>query len=179
MSTKTPAEWQAVLRKVAPNGKEWIILGFADALPELCDKYKVNTRVRQQHFISQCAHESDHFQTTKEYASGAAYNGRKDLSNTHPGDGPRFKGRGFIQLTGRYNYTQAAEEFKQPFIEQPELVERFPWAASVSASWWKAHGCNELADEDDVKLVTLRVNGGYNGLDSRKAALGRARTAFA
>jgi putative chitinase len=175
----TPAEWRGALVKVEPNGKPWIIDGFADALPASCEKYEIDTPVRRQHFIAQCAHESDHFRTTKEYASGAAYNGRKDLGNTEPGDGPRFKGRGLIQLTGRYNYEKAAEAFGEPFVEEPELVERFPWAASVSAWWWATHGCNELADKDDVVAVTKRVNGGTLGLDSRKAALGRARTAIA
>jgi putative chitinase len=175
----TPAEWMAALLKIEPKGKPWIIEGFGDALPACCEKYEINTPVRQQHFIAQCAHESDHFQTTKEYASGAAYNGRKDLGNTKPGDGPRFKGRGLIQLTGRYNYAKAAAAFGEPFVDQPELVERFPWAASVSAWWWMTNGCNQIADKDDIRLVTRRVNGGLNGLSSRTAALSTARVVIA
>jgi putative chitinase len=176
---KTPAEWRAALVKIEPRGKPWILDGFADALPELCERYKIDTPLRQQHFLAQCAHESDHFQTTQEYASGAAYERRKDLGNTQKGDGPRFKGRGLIQLTGRYNYTQAQREFGQPFVDKPEMVERFPWAANVSGWFWHKNEINKHADRDDVRSVTKVVNGGLNGLDSRVAALGKAKTAFA
>lgn len=172
----SPEEWRKVLLKAAPHGKPWILDGFADALPDLCINYAIDTPHRQQHFIAQCAHESDHFATTKEYASGAAYEGRKDLGNTQKGDGRKFRGRGLIQLTGRANYTAAAKAMEAPFLDQPELVERFPFAADVSGWFWQTHGCNELADKDDVKLVTRRVNGGLNGLDSRIAALESVRT---
>jgi putative chitinase len=175
----TPAEWRAVLLKVAPHGKPWILDGFADALPGICEKFEINTKNRQAHFIAQCAHECDHFKTTQEYASGAAYNGRKDLGNTQPGDGPRFKGRGLIQLTGRANYTAAAKALDRPFVEQPELVERFPAAADVSAWFWDTHKLNQHADRDDVRAVTKIINGGYNGLDSRAAYLASAKRALA
>jgi putative chitinase len=173
-----PDEWKGVLRKAAPGGKPWIIDGFADALPHL-GEFGIDTKVRQQHFIAQCVHESAGLRTTVEYASGTAYNWRKDLGNIHPGDGPRFKGRGLIQLTGRYNYTQAARAFSLPFVEEPEMVARFPWAASASAWWWQTNGCNELADLDDIMPVTKRVNGGYNGLKDRVAALDSVKSALA
>ena len=67
----------------------------------------ITTKQRACCYIAQLAHESDHFNTLEEYASGKAYEGRTDLGNTRPGDGVRFKGRGAIQLTGRYNYTRA------------------------------------------------------------------------
>lgn len=178
-ATPTPAEWKAILLQAEPHAKPWIVDGFADALPELCEKFEINTKLRQSHFIAQCAHESDHFRTTVEYASGAAYEGRKDLGNTHAGDGKKFKGRGLIQLTGRFNYQKAAQEFKQPFVDDPELVMRFPWAASVSAWFWRTFDLNTIADTDDVRAVTRRVNGGLNGLDSRVAALSSTKKALA
>lgn len=174
----TPAEWRAVLVKVAPHGKSWILDGFADALPELCERFDINTTDRQAHFIAQCAHESDGFATTKEYASGAAYEGRKDLGNTHKGDGVRYKGRGLIQLTGRANYTAAGKALHAPYVEQPELVERFPAAADVSGWFWGTHKLNQHADKNDVKTVTKIINGGYNGLDSRTAYLGYTKAAL-
>ena len=175
----SPIEWRAVLLKAAPHGKPWILDGFADALPDLCERFDINTPVRQQHFIAQCAHESDHFATTKEYASGAAYEGRSDLGNTHKGDGRRFRGRGLIQLTGRYNYAAAAKALEAPFLDDPEMVERFPYAADVSGWFWKDRGLNQLADHDDVREVTRRVNGGLNGLASRTAALDSVRSLIA
>lgn len=172
----TPAEWRQVLLKMEPKGKPWILDGLADAMPIMVTRFDLNTNVRQQHFLAQVAHESDHFQTTREYASGKAYEGRKDLGNTHKGDGERFRGRGLIQLTGRYNYDKASKALGEPYVDDPPLVEKFPAAAIVSGWWWKANGCNELADKDDVKVVTKRVNGGLNGLASRTALLATART---
>jgi putative chitinase len=148
-------------------------------MQRLTSEFEINTTTRQQHFLAQVAHESDDFQTTQEYASGAAYEGRKDLGNTQKGDGRRYKGRGLIQLTGRANYAAAEKALFRPYVGRPELVEAFPDAAIVSGWFWKTHGCNELADKDDVKLVTKRVNGGLNGLTQRTAYLSTARTALA
>lgn len=176
---QTPAEWRAVLIKMEPRGKPWILDGLADAMPQLTTRFEINTNTRQHHFLAQVAHESDHFKTTREYASGRAYEGRKDLGNVQKGDGERFRGRGLIQLTGRANYEAASKALGEPYAQEPDLVERFPAAAIVSGWWWQAHGCNQLADKDDVKLVTKRVNGGYNGLESRTALLATARTMIA
>lgn len=177
---KTLDQWKAVLRKIEPNGKDWIILGLADNMPDLIHRFEIDTPLRQQHFIAQCAHESDHFQTTQEYASGKAYEGRRDLGNTQKGDGVRFKGRGLIQLTGRSNYTRASQELRDPdILAKPETVERFPLAATVSGWFWQKNGLNAVADRDDPRAVCKIVNGGYNGLDSRLAALKNCKSAFA
>ena len=70
-------------------------------------KYGVGrSPLERAHFLAQCAHESGGFIYREELASGAAYEGRRDLGNTQSGDGVRFKGRGYIQLTGRANYTK-------------------------------------------------------------------------
>ena len=175
----TTDEWKAVLRKVEPKGKDWIVLGLADQMEKLSSEFEINTPLRQQHFIAQCAHESDHFQTTQEYASGQAYEGRRDLGNTQKGDGRRYKGRGLIQLTGRANYTAASKALNEPYVDKPELVEVFPAAAIVSGWFWQTHGLNAVADKDDARQCCKIVNGGYNGLDSRLAALKNCKSAFA
>ena len=175
----TPVEWEAVLKRIAPSGKPWILMGFADALDALCERYQIDTPDRQAHFIAQVAHESDGFRTTVEYADGSAYEGRKDLGNTHKGDGRRFKGRGLIQLTGRANYAAATKALSRDFVGHPERVGEFPAAAEVSGWFWDTHALNRPADRDDVEAVTRAINGGLNGLDSRVAYLNAAKGAIA
>lgn len=160
-------DWRKVILTMEPTAKPWIVDGLVDAMPSIIERYKIDTTLRQQHFLATLAHESDHFHTTTEYASGAAYENRKDLGNTHRGDGKKFKGRGLIQLTGRSNYQAASDEFKQDFVEDPELAARFPWAALTGGWFWHKNGLNAVADKDDCRGVCKIVNGGYNGIDSR------------
>jgi len=117
----------------------------------------------------------------EEIASGAAYEGRLDLGNTEPGDGRRFKGRGLIQLTGRSNYREYTEhrrnlgETSVDFEQTPEIVSDPPFAADVAGWYWDSRKINALADGDDVKAVTRKINGGLNGLADRKRYLGLAK----
>jgi putative chitinase len=119
--------------------------------------------------MAQCRQESG-FIYLKEIASGADYEGRAGLGNTQSGDGVRFKGRGFIQCTGRNNYASMSKYFGQDFISQPELVEQIEWAAK-SVVWffnvYKASRTNNV-NWDDVEAVTHIVNGGLNGIANRK-----------
>ena len=140
--------------------------------------YAINTPLRQAHFLSQIGHESGALRLTEELATGDAYENRNDLGNTQPGDGPRFKGRGLIQLTGRTNYERYGEAKARNFIDgrNGEAIATEPELAFDVACWfWKTHGLNELADQDDVVAVTRRVNGGLNGLSDRQDYLLRAR----
>lgn len=82
----------------------------------------MNTPQRQAAFISQVAEESDRFRTFEEYADGSEYEGRADLGNTQPGDGPRYKGCGAIQVTGRSNYTRMSKDLGVDFVNHPELA---------------------------------------------------------
>ena len=137
-------------------------------------RFNVNTPLRIAHFIAQVAHESGAFQYLKEIASGAAYDtGRlaARLGNTPEadGDGQKYKGRGYIQLTGTSNY-RLFDEFtgrKHDLMNHPERLEQ-PDLAMLAAGWyWSRNDLNSLADRNDLLSITKRINGGTNGLDDR------------
>ena len=136
------------------------------------------TPLRAAHLVAQLAHESDRFRALEEYASGAAYEGRKDLGNTQKGDGKRYKGRGVIQLTGRANYRRAGEYLGLDLERQPDLAALPAVAYQTAAFYWLDRGINAKADRDDVKGVTKLINGKTNGLRDRKALLSAAKHAF-
>lgn len=139
--------------------------------------FDINTPARIAHFMSQCGHESGLGMYTKELASGTAYEGRMDLGNTQDGDGPRYKGAGYIQLTGRTNYLRFANFIGDPDIMQgvDYVAAKYPW--SSAGFWWANAGMNALIDTDaTVEQVTRRVNGGYNGLQDRLALYERWTT---
>lgn len=138
-------------------------------------RFEITTRKRAAAAVAQMAHESAGFRTTVEYASGAAYEGRKDLGNVQPGDGRRFKGRGYIQITGRANYAAVSRALGRPFLRYPERLASTTSAAQASAWWWNAHGCNRLADAGDFEALTRRINGGLNGLADRRNYWRRAK----
>lgn len=159
-----------LLKSVAPRGKEEILQGVLDNL-DLLEEAEINTPIRVAHFLAQLAHESDGFHTTREYASGAAYEGRRDLGNVFEGDGRLFRGRGLIQLTGRANYAEFNKVVDEDLLHEPELVEEFPLALRAATWYWTKRGLNEYADEDAVEIITRKINGGYNGLDDRTKKL--------
>jgi putative chitinase len=172
-------DWAKVLRAIAPKGKSSIISGLAAAMPRVIEIAALGTMRRQAHFLAQIAHESDGFRTTVEYASGAAYEGREDLGNTQPGDGKRFKGRGLIQLTGRANYAEFGVALGVDLVANPVMASRFPYAALTAALYWRKRALNAAADADDIRGVTKKINGGYNGLAARQAYLKAAKRALA
>ncbi|MFL4375337.1 glycoside hydrolase family 19 protein [Acinetobacter baumannii] len=131
--------------------------------------------LRFAHFIAQLAYESGNFRYMEEIASGAAYEGRKDLGNVMAGDGVRFKGRGPIQLTGRDNYQKYGRALGIDFESHPELVAIPSIGLLVACKFWTNNGLNELADRDDILTITRRINGGTNGLDDRKSNLAKIK----
>ena len=123
------------------------------------------------HFIAQCGHESGGFRYMEEIASGAAYEGRKDLGNTVAGDGKRYKGRGPIQLTGRANYRRIGRRIGLDLEGNPFLVSDPSIGMWCAIEYWEENNLNAIAQTDDVVKLTRRINGGTNGLDDRKARL--------
>lgn len=139
--------------------------------------FQIISPLRRAHFLAQVGHESLSLTYTEELASGDAYEGRKDLGNIQPGDGRRFKGRGFIQLTGRANYQAYGKDAGVDLLKKGNevLVAKYPHPLEVSLWFWKRHNLNQRADGDDLRGITKRVNGGYNGLDDRERYLQRAK----
>lgn len=140
-----------------------------------------NTELKQ--FLAQCAHESMNFTRLTEMGSNK-YFARlydikhnpakaKELGNLYPGDGARYKGRGFIQLTGRYNYARAGAALGLPLEENPELVERPDVAAKVSLWFWKHRVQPRVDDFSDTPAATKPINSGLKGLKDREAHFDR------
>jgi predicted chitinase len=128
-------------------------------------------------FLAQCAHESHDFKSMVEY--GGSLDFRKydpkfaprkarALGNTKAGDGARYKGRGYIQLTGRYNYKRAGEALGLPLEEKPELAENPEVAAKIAVWFWQSRVQPKVDNYNDVRAVTKPINPGLNGLQDRK-----------
>ncbi|SEU36965.1 glycoside hydrolase family 19 protein [Stigmatella erecta] len=129
-------------------------------------------------FLAQLGHESGELRYWEELASGADYENRKDLGNTQPGDGVRFKGRGPIQLTGRANYRAAGAALGLPLEEQPELVATVDVGFRVAVWFWNSRKLSALADLGTLeafRTITLRINGGQNGAADREAKWATAK----
>jgi len=162
------------LRKIMPQAGQKADI-FAVPLSDAMAEFEINTKARQAAFIAQIGHESGQLRYVRELASGTAYEGRKDLGNTMPGDGVKYKGRGLIQITGKANYVALMMALGIDCLEHPEVVEE-PVNASRSAAWfWKDRGLNELADQGNFLAITKRINGGTNGLEDRQALWAKAK----
>lgn len=162
------------LSTIVPNAKDRIAL-VVQPLNEAMYAWGItDTPIREAMFIAQVAHESGSFRYVKEIASGEAYEGRADLGNTEAGDGVRFKGRGYIQVTGRANYKACGEALGLDLIEHPELLENTANACRSAAWFWYIKGLNDLADKGDFLGITKRINGGTNGYKERMAFFNRA-----
>lgn len=147
---------------------------WAPALSLAMENGDINTRLRQSNFLAQIGHESGSLVYVKELGGPsyfAKYEGRKDLGNTQPGDGPKFAGRGLIQVTGRTNYGKASQALfgDDRLLQTPELLEKPEWAAKSAVWYWTTRNLNALADQDRFTDITKAINGGTNGLEDRKA----------
>lgn len=173
---------EALLWKIFPAvnksrgraNKEANIKGFVYTLNKYADYFGIDTKLELTHFIAQIAHESDQFNAYEEYASGAAYEGRKDLGNIVKGDGIKFKGRGSIQTTGRANYrTTGNQMLKLPFINEaekklfindgllknPKLLQDPVWATLSALIYWTHKDLNSLCVPDNQKVTIKRYDG--------------------
>ena len=157
---------------------------YQELLPAMVDCLKqaeCNTENRVAFLLAQVAHESGGLLYQEEIADGSAYEGRADLGNVHPGDGVKYKGRGWIMLTGYRNYEMFSQWAFQKglcpsptyFLDNPTEVCNIKYVG-LSTSWYwtvAAPGINAMCDANDFVGVTKAVNGGTNGLEDREARL--------
>lgn len=163
-----------VCRRPDPSNVRSMILG----LTSYGEGAGLDRPHRLPKYLGQLTLESGEFRYDREIwgptAAQKRYEGRKDLGNIHPGDGAKFKGFTPIQITGRANTTEfyawCAKRFGKcvpDFVETPTLMNTDPWEGLGPIWYWDTRGINRLADVNDVRAVTRRINGGYNHLAER------------
>lgn len=163
---------------------------------EVFGKFDISTPLRQVAFLAQMGHESGlkpiqenlnysadrllvvfpkYFtkETVQTYArkpeliANRVYESRMGNGPEASGDGYRFRGRGWIQLTGRGSYRACGQALGQDIENAPDLLLDGRWAA-LSAGWfWNSRNLNPLADKGDFMSITRAINGGLNGYDHR------------
>ena len=153
----------------------------------------VTDPVKLAAWMSQCRVESGGFRYLRELGGDSyftKYDGRRDRGNTQPGDGARFKGRGFIQLTGRDVYAKISNYLGQDFVANPEKLEELEWAArsvlyffnvykkNFKNRYMKLSATDPNFDWSDPVQVTGLVNGGQNHLAERTKYFNEYRTKF-
>ncbi|MBI1340298.1 SH3 domain-containing protein [bacterium] len=117
------------------------------------------------------------FDRQPERIANRVYSNRMGNGDEASGDGWRYRGRGFIQLTGRDNYREIGRKIGVDIEANPDLVASdVTTALLVSAAFWDSRKLNAAADKDDLREITRRINGGFNGLADREKLLKRARS---
>lgn len=165
------------LVRIFPKAK-FKAVHYIDALNETFEEFKIDNELRIAGFLSQIGVESDELKYTREIWGPTPvqlrYEGRKDLGNTQPGDGKRYMGRGLIQITGRANYETCGLALGVDLVANPESLEALPLCVRSAGWFWDSRSLNELADNEDVKGITRKVNGGYTHLDRRQTYFDKA-----
>ena len=178
---------QAQIRRAVGSVDKERLDEFVASFNQYAIPFGIDTPKRVVHYLAQVFHESGALRYSEEIASGQQYEGRKDLGNTEPGDGKRFKGRAYIQITGRYNYTafRDSDMCTEDVVHYPMKVAKFPLNQVASMWFWQKHGLNEKADLDNgqntdevCKKITKVINGGNNGLSQRLYYLRRFKKEF-
>ncbi|ODR93794.1 peptidoglycan-binding protein [Methyloceanibacter stevinii] len=156
-----------------------IIDEISPVLASTLDEYDINNRLRIAHFIGQTCHEAAGFRTTEEFASGEAYEGRLDLGNDKKRDGPKYKGRGLIQLTGKFNYRKFGKALGIDLESDPYQAAEPRLSLRIACEYWKDRKINPDCDRDDIITVTRKINGGLRGLEDRRHYTAKAKAAVA
>jgi putative chitinase len=160
MAKLTPAHLRAIMPNIPQNDE-------VTEFPACCAtmrRFDITNKRRAAAWLGNVAKESGELFYTEEIASGAAYEGRVDLGNIHPGDGVRFKGRGYIQITGRANYRRIAQALRIRCVVHPDLLEKMPHRWTTAGYFWKnmssLGNLNVIAEQGNVERTVLGVRGG-------------------
>jgi putative chitinase len=185
------------LNEAFPDATEEDVAKYYNGFIQVFEDYEINTPKRQAAFIAQVAHESGQLrhvvenlnyssqgllkvfkkyfnaETAAQYArkpemiANRVYGNRMGNGPESSGEGWMFRGRGLIQLTGKSNYSEFAEDMGMSLEEAIAYLET-PEGAVESAAWfWDKRNLNSLADRGDIVTMTKRINGGTNGLQER------------
>jgi predicted chitinase len=181
------------LKSIMPNLSNDRISIYISPLNLALEEFSINTPLRLSAFLAQIAHESGELRYFEEFASGKEYDGRKDLGNINSGDGPLFKGRAPLQITGRTNYELVGKALGIDLIKEPILLTSPTYGFRASAYFWKVLACqrlskaaknygvpingdlNDLADKKDFIGITFAINGGQNGIEERQRYYNNAK----
>lgn len=193
-------DYASLFRALGAGDNAAILGASAD---KLFPQYGITTKLRQAHWFGQFAHESAGFTKFDENLSYSAerllrvwpnrFRTLKDalpyarnpealankvymfrMGNDEPGDGWKYRGRG-PQLTGKENYLAAQIRTKLPLIDHPELAAKPENFVLLACDYWQSRNCNVSADQDNLVLVTKRINGGSVGLAERRQLVLKAK----
>lgn len=166
------------LRVVAPELSQVRAEQLAVHLGTAMKKFRIERPVECAHFVAQCAHESGGFIYSEEIwgptSAQSSYWKRKDLGNYLPWHGKGYKGRGFIQITGRSNYKAVGKGLHRSFMGKRAKLLASDKFACESACWYWATRVRPGLKTYDVYTVTRRINGGLNGIKDRELRTSRA-----
>lgn len=166
------------LRMLTPTAKPWILSSLTTSFVTVVEPYGILASPRRLcHFLAQAAHESAGFRTLEEFGGAtywSRYEGRTDLGNTINGDGVRYHGRGIFQLTGRANYRSMGGKISVALEDEPHLAAEGDVSLRTACEYWKNRRIEVPADANDIREVTRRINGGFNGLAERQTYFRRA-----
>lgn len=180
----------------------------APRLYQAAERFGINTPMRVAHFLAQLGHESGFVPKaenlnysaqrlcvvwptrfpTLDDAKPYEYNPRKLANKVYSkrmgngdeasGDGWKYRGRGFIQITFRANYRTYGQLIGYDIEQEPDLALQYGVGGLIAAAFWKTHGLNGRADHDDLPGITRAINGGLTGLAERAVLLTRAKRAL-
>ena len=175
------------LRQIMPNLAPAKLPLYLGPLNAAMQAHGVNTMLRTAAFIAQLAHESGEFRWMEEIWGPTDAQRRYEppnalaakLGNTQAGDGKRFKGRGPIQITGRFNYAKYGGLLNIDLTADPARAAMPEVAFATAGLFWITNGLNELADAQQFTAITRRINGGTNGLADRQQYYAKAQAVLA